>query len=228
MTYRMTIDITPIDLILQTLRVITRSLWQSLKSHWGHGPSLNSMQHQISNNRTITTPLAMRDKDRTVSWGRISWNFPQTNLSNNSSSISATPGSWAFYPSNRNDLENTVTHIHLIEGTAVNWMDTWHITTTWTLIYLVLSNSFEALTFVMNPEVSFREEESWASNSRMGHMSFLVMQNIQTEPRGHDHCHHVYMKALGFQTFLDTFNAFPERSRYDHEIICKEQRTGHA
>ena len=38
-----------------------------------------------------------------------------------------------------NSLKNTVTHIHLLEGSAVNWTDTWLITTVWALICRVFS-----------------------------------------------------------------------------------------
>ena len=58
-----------------------------------------------------------------------------------------------------NSLKNTVTHIHLLEGSAVDWTDTGLIATAWALIRWVFRNSFEARAFLVDPEVTFRAQD---------------------------------------------------------------------
>ena len=58
-----------------------------------------------------------------------------------------------------NSLKNTVTHIHLLEGSAVDWTDTRLITTAWALICRVFRKSSEARTFLVDPEVASRAQD---------------------------------------------------------------------
>ena len=58
-----------------------------------------------------------------------------------------------------NSLKNTVTHIHLLEGSAVDWTDTGLIATAWALICRVFCNSFEARAFLVDPEVTSRAQD---------------------------------------------------------------------